>query len=785
MKRILYTLAGIALLVSCAKEVEQDLPSDNVYVPLNITIQTKAGGSGSGTDHDINSIRIVAFKNTGTPANDLVVLNEYYGFGFGVEDQGTEGRYTVSVKPTLELDVNTDFYYVYAVLNEDDYRVVLSGTDTTTVKSNLESLSSRAEMVNLLNTPAVYPEEGVKDAPICLMSGCKELDFSAAGAKDRPMDVHFGLYGEDSTNPAPLDRTMAQITVESIQSVESTPNASDMALLPKIFVLDVQLVNVPKGIAWGSEGGVTGGKIELPIGKATAADTVKVSGGSDVITNYYPRVWDGYVYKDVEVIESVEQRMTANYYRTAATGYSAWGFYDDRDGATPITKYTYECTETEPTAPSPVVTKPFGFPTLSGDGKKWQYTISKFKNGDFDGNDNKGEAKLQDYGNDKMAAYAVAYADYLAHLPNDEDNGGTKQNPIFVTAEAAAAYHAYWPLKEQYDIAKAAYDAAAAGVYTAAETGRKSIDVQYAAGNSVDDLLADLEAIFQRKTYYSTDKYTLTGLGSNHSAEYCTPDRWKINLGDSYYVPENIQTSSTNATCVKVTLALAAPTIDISNVPLAKLPEADDATGGTYTYYFDHYYQTKQDKNNPSVLTKQTLELAYTGNVGDNAHKIKKTKTNNKGEYIDPDNVNFSIATLFELDGHIVDADDETIECTAATTNNRYHVYIDGESFWRTGTGLTAMTTVDQNQNGAVFNWNIPTSGTYVKEFLIPVNNAQFDSDYSIRRNTKYTVKLQVGATTLSRMSAPAADGSIRKPSAPELSISASVTTETMTENED
>lgn len=772
MKRILYCMTGMALLVSCAKESVEALQTEAVNVPLNITVQTRASGDGNVV-HDINSIRIMVFKDlSGEPANDLIVLNELYTFGYGIEDVGTKGRYMVSVKPTFELDVNTNDYYVYAVLNENGYELPAS-PDNKVLSTELDKLSNRSQMAALLSTPAVYPSDGISNAPYCLMSACRQVTFTS---KDDPIDVHFGLYEKDSSNPAPIDRTMAQITVESIQSAASTPTEANMTLLPKIFVLDVKLVNVPKGITWSeADGNTESGTVELPIGEATAQE------GS---TYYYPRIWGGYVNKDIEVIESVEQRMTANYYRTAATGNSNWDFYDDRDGATPITKYTYECTLTEPTAPTPVVTKPLGFPYLSGDGKKWQYQTKK-----ADGTNQDKTVEIKNYEN-SAAAYAAAYADYLANLPNK----GDKKNPVFVTDEEAEAYNIYWPLKKQYDIDLDAYNAAVSGAYPAAVTGRSSIDATWSATNSVADLITDLSAIFQKKTYYSTNKYTITSLGSSHSEEYCTPDRWKVNLGDSYYVPENIQTSSANATCVKVSLAFAAPTIDVSGVPLAELPEAADATGGTYTYYFDHYYNKKSGKNDPQVIDKQTYILT-TGQLKDGGdNKILKSKRNNDGSYGDPEKKDFSVATLFEYDGHIVDADDETIECTAATANNSYHVYIDGESFWRTGTGLTAMTTVDQHQNGATFSWNIPSSdddgtdGIYeVKEFLIPVNNMQFDGDYSIRRNTRYTVKLTVGQNTLLGMKVIPASAPTRAGESSDYGygISATVTAENITDYED
>lgn len=772
MKRALYFLAGIALLASCNVETLDEPQSEAVKVPLNITIQTKAGGSGDGgSAQDIKSIRVVVFANSGDASTDLVKLNEYYSFGFGVEDQ-EDHRYTVTVKPTLELDLNTNLYYVYAILNEEGYTL----TDSKVLSNELDEVANRSGMITLLGTKATYPTDGVKVAPYCLMSACKTVDFSAG--RDLPIEVHFGMYEADAANPSPIDRTMAQITVESIKS---NANATNAAELSKVFVLDVDLVNVPSGIAWGVDasgnllpGSTTGGTdaTSLPIGSAFDPE--------DGTTPYYKRIWDGNVYKQVDVNVNCTQRTTANYYRTTASDKTGWGFYDP-ELTTPIEKWVYAGTGTLPT---PVPPKPYGFPTLKSDGNKYVYWIW---------NNKKSQNEKKEKGVGGNGLYD-SYIEYVANLPHDPATGEV------VSATEALAYYTY------YSTNKTAIDSYYSGRTTAlnsAITGLATIDKHQndpnKSNNSVRKLLnTDLPAIFAKETYYATNKYTIASVKSAQPTtyvSYCTGEPWTVNLGDSYYVPENISATydQNTTTCIKVTLAVAAPNIVLSTTAdVTKLPvpeNVQEVVGTTsYTYWFDNYYYASAADYANGVLTKQSdsFNLARTAN---GEPKIKVTNFKDDGTFKEVANKDFSVIELFKQNGRVVDADDETVPADS-TSNNRFVDYIPGENFWRTGTGLTGTVTVDAEQEGATFSWNIPaadntatTDFDEVKVFYIPVNNKQFNSDYSVRRNTKYTVKLTVGDNTY--------DG-FTKASGPEdiangvagLSITADVTAETLIEDE-
>ena len=68
--------------------------------------------------------------------------------------------------------------------------------------------------------------------------------------------------------------------------------------------------------------------------------------------------------------------------------------------------------------------------------------------------------------------------------------------------------------------------------------------------------------------------------------------------------------------------------------------------------------------------------------------------------------------------------------------------------------------------------------GTDFWDFYIPVNNKSFGGDYSVRRNTKYTVNLHVDDTTFDKLTKSSAAGQC-------LGISASVTAEKLNDYED
>lgn len=640
----------ILLAAACAKEPDTVGPETH-KVPLNITIETKAGGSGEDGDGlDVNSVRVAVFKKLGGAASsDLVVLNEFYPFGFDVDDTNRADKDTVTVRPVLELDLNCDNYYVYVVLNEEGY--TLKGG--AVLSSSLGNLGNRDEMDDLLATPAIYPGAGVKEAPFCLMSASKVVSFGTD--KDRPVDVKFNAADNKAVR-----RNMAQITVGSIKSDISDPSADRTfeVELPKIFVLSVDLVNVPSDMTWSdAEGGITGGTRTIPIGTKNAQ-------------GYYDRVWHGSVYRDVDVTVTKREETDAKYYR------SQWG---------------------------------------------WNFTQHQEQNNNIDKN-----------GWSFIASSAAVFKD--SNITKNDD------------------------LKK---------------VYASAKNHRKAIDNNYAANNSVGKLISDLNTLYNSGDHDFEENLktiiTATGYASGTpSSAYCSNETWSVSLDDSYYVPENISSSAGSATCIKVRLAVASPSIGLTGVAASALPAPGDIAGtGTSSYYLDNTYYEKDGSFNI-----QSFDLATTL-----SGKIYTTNYNN-GKYEKPTETNANMPNLFEKFGHIVNADDEMIEYTTnEDKTNNYKVYIDG--FYRLTQGLTGTTTVNQDQPGATFSWGIPTSGTNVKEFYIPVNN-NLDGTYDIKRNTRYTVNLTVTKNTYDAATKASGSGDDFG-----FGISAEVTTERLTENED
>lgn len=742
----------ILLAAACAKEPDTVGPETH-KVPLNITIETKAGGSGEDGDGlDVNSVRVAVFKKLGGAASsDLVVLNEFYPFGFDVNDTNRADKDTVTVRPVLELDLNCDNYYVYVVLNEEGY--TLKGG--AVLSSSLGNLGNRDEMDDLLATPAVYPGAGVKEAPFCLMSASKVVSFGTD--KDRPVDVKFNA----ADNKA-VSRNMAQITVESIKSNNSTADDSVLSELPKIFVLDVALVNVPKDMTWSSTlGNTAGGTVDdLPIGKADA-------------DGYYARTWDGSVTKQVEVNVDSEQKTRAALYRTDESSTTGWAFYNEEEDPV-ITKYLYKKSAEDPRTDSSYTQKtPPKYngveigPYQKTTGGKWYYRYIDKGNliecAAKDAKNTPAEAinqlltkwRAQQYPTENAAI--TAYGNYLTALTN-YDNGTTQKTYNTESFNAAMA-------------------------------GKCQIDAT--------TLRTSLEGIFDVETYLSVDKYTTVSIKNPQSKTYptiCSEDFWTVKLGDSYYVPENISTDfdPNSTTCIKVTLALANPSITVpSSIDVTKLPAAGaaDATNATFTYWYDNYWQ----KDAAGNYDHETLNIFPAGNS-----KMHLTEFKNDGTFksVKNDNNNYSLAHLFgglDAQGRFgggnaltVDAENETVEYKTLSDSDNdgtkalgFYTYIDG--FYRTGTGLTAITSVNQNQEGATFTWGIPaiTSTTGVKTFYIPVNQNINNTGYSIVRNTRYTVNLTVTKNTYDATKASGSGDDFG------FGISAEVTTERLTENED
>lgn len=746
----------LLLAAACVKEPVEQEPQTK-QVPLNISIETKANPDGSSPDRfDVNSVRVLVFKNADTTnvnhdkSLDLMVVNEYYPFGFGVSQTNPDGPFTVTVNPVLELDLDCNDYFVYVVLNETGYTL----NTNKKLADELGNLANRDEIESLLATPVVY-SEGIKEAPYCLMSSWTTVHFGAD--KDSPKNVDFKLTNPNTNGHAAM-RNMAQITIGSIESVPvgtaASPEPTDTEL-PKVFVLSVELVNVPKDMTWSDADGRIGtnDRITLPIGKANDS-------------HYYTREWGGYAYRnyDVEMIR-IDEPAEARIYRTDRSGVDGWGYNNP---------YLYQVSTVAPTEP----TKPFGFPTLQAN-NKYKYTI--WKNGT--NNETKEEKN-----------YDTALSAYLAKLPYDSNLGDRLE------LSDVQEYLDYLDALNEYNEGPRAAYTSANNAITKVETPSTPVTT------ALDSLFANADDEFWENTKTNT---TIDEVWTNQRdpKTYCTNHSWSIDLDETYYVPENISSTfkQDSTTCIKVKLALAAPAINLkSGYTTDQIPApSGELTGGNSSYWLTNSFLAKTAKKgtyNVPMTEEFNIGTATSGklhiNHYDPQNKIDgyRHKNGNPNDKVDTDNLDdnnildYSLAEIFKMYGHIVNPTTDAEYDQGLTGNNRpednnFNVYIDFENFYRKVDGLNGVSVVTQSAPCADFGWNIPASDstTGVKEFLIPVNNNIDGKGFSIVRNTKYTVNLTVTKNTYN---ATAATSSVSEPDF-GFGISATVTTEKLTENED
>lgn len=281
-----------------------------------------------------------------------------------------------------------------------------------------------------------------------------------------------------------------------------------------------------------------------------------------------------------------------------------------------------------------------------------------------------------------------------------------------------------------------AYNAAKGGLQKIADTYKDQI-------KTLNE--TDLPAVFSSTSNISGISYEVASLASQ-GASSPSDGYWNVSLGQSFYIPENIASETGNETFIKVILAISNPQLVLSSM-----------TAGDYPV--------------PTSINEEDSELTWAYcindyNIADASSKITYKGTANKEKWI---------KQAFIDNGHILASDASCTQGAEVTGNNGskyYLAYVDG--FSRRATG-TADVVVDNTTPGIGLDWNVPTSGDNVYEFRIPVNNKAFDGDYSVRRNTKYSVTLHVtNETTFTKAGSGAG-----------LGIAATVTTEKMNENED
>ncbi len=303
----------------------------------------------------------------------------------------------------------------------------------------------------------------------------------------------------------------------------------------------------------------------------------------------------------------------------------------------------------------------------------------------------------------------------------------------------------------------------------------------------------DNEEMSENITYTS---YEVTGVQNKTEAgktkttigpASLSDEYWTVRLGDKFYVPENIQSTTANATCLHVTLAIAEPLFSFSFNKVDKIDERictedmdAEAEVSKANYKAGYNYVDPTTLPAPSSLPGES-SLTYTYYAGDSEDETLKAindidgnwiKNNGKVVWADDETHQVDISSIGDnaCDDHIYDSE---------TGKGGYYVYIDGFNR-RTDAIQTGGLVVNETLRGAYFNWNVPAA-THVYDFIIPVNNnigGAATPDYSIHRNTRYTVTLYVNAGTYTDLSTKAGE------SAP-FTITAKVTTETVSDNEE
>ncbi len=239
-----------------------------------------------------------------------------------------------------------------------------------------------------------------------------------------------------------------------------------------------------------------------------------------------------------------------------------------------------------------------------------------------------------------------------------------------------------------------------------AKTYNDNNNAKKAAENAKDGWSTAYSNLASHFASINPDTFTYT------PSENFTAGTWTVSLGNSYYVPENITSTTDDCTCIRVRAAIAEP-------GLTKEQIAEKASWYSAVY-----------KTNGSTISSTYNANNLKGYT--KTESITVTVTNDRGK----------------------------------TEEKTYYVaYFDGLTMSQTASTLYVNELC----------WS-PTEHIY--DFLIPVNNKAFDNDYSVRRNTKYTVSLTVAESTATTLATKAAG-------APAFGITANVTTETMNDYED
>lgn len=194
-------------------------------------------------------------------------------------------------------------------------------------------------------------------------------------------------------------------------------------------------------------------------------------------------------------------------------------------------------------------------------------------------------------------------------------------------------------------------------------------------------------------------------------------DDWSIDIGKSWYVPENRVESEENATCLKIRLALADPLLND----------------------IDYTKDIVWDTDSVEIFVKRE-DASETLNQGIDVflRKYAKACHADNTAIVEPEGYTGGIATNGFSDKNA----------------GKYYFFVGDFSATRSGT-LTKKYTTDQNntdQNVTVTRESWDIKKETITEFIIPVNNNidnrnKQGKDYSVYRNTKYGLTVKVNDT--------------------------------------
>lgn len=288
MKRFYSTIFVLLLAVpcflcSCSGENDENTSAPYRENAQDILIKpsflwTRAEGDLEPT---VNTLRVIAFDEKGKCAANTLFERS----NLTVAPKAGTNDYLVT-SPEVRLTPSAaKEYEVYAILNEDGILSVVEGT-TKTLSSFIGAITvgstSRSTFVTYYNSRLTFNPAAAKvipdSEPAFIISAMKNITIETEGASLSENAVEVAFEGTETS-----ERTLAMVTIEAINGDPGT-GTDACADVSRIFILDVELENVPTACVWNKEdnsSSMGGG----------AVTEIKFSGKNDA--GYFDRTWDG------------------------------------------------------------------------------------------------------------------------------------------------------------------------------------------------------------------------------------------------------------------------------------------------------------------------------------------------------------------------------------------------------------------------------------------------------------------------------------------------------------